>query len=228
MSALEFSLAGETLLADISGALYWPTQRTLAVADLHLEKGSSFARNGQLLPPYDSRATLGRLAEVMELYRPERIICLGDSFHDMDAPDRLGAEERRMLASMVKGREWIWLAGNHDPGPRLDAFRAGPLVFRHEAAAMSEPGEISGHFHPKARLGVRGRGVGGRCFATDGTRLILPAFGAYAGGLDVTDEAVARLLTSPFQVLVVGRAKLYALSGAQLKTPTAGERRSRR
>ncbi len=228
MTAFEFSLAGEALLADISGALYWPAQETLAVADLHLEKGSSFARDGQLLPPYDSRATLGRLAETIELHRPARIICLGDSFHDMAAPDRLGGDERGMLTAMAEGREWLWLAGNHDPGPALDELRAGPLVFRHEAQEGAEPGEISGHFHPKARLGVRGRGVGGRCFATDGARLILPAFGAYAGGLDVTNEAIAGLLASPFQVLVVGRAKLHALSSAQLRTPTAGERRSSR
>ncbi len=228
MSTLEFSLAGEALLADISGALYWPTAKTLAVADLHLEKGSSFAANGQLLPPYDSRATLGRLAEAIEHHRPARVICLGDSFHDMDAPDRLGTEERGMLTAMADGREWVWLAGNHDPGPRLDEFRAGPLLFRHEAAEASEPGEISGHFHPKARLGVRGRGVGGRCFATDGGRLIMPAFGAYAGGLDVTDKAIAGLLASPFQVLVMGREKLHALSSAQLRTPTAGGHRSSR
>lgn len=216
MTAAPFDFHGAGLLADASGALYWPATETLAVADLHLEKGSAFAVNGTLLPPYDSRETLRRLQAVLRRHRPRRVICLGDSFHDTDAAGRLPAEDAATLCRLTKAHEWIWITGNHDPEPpaglggvATPEFRADRLVFRHEAAVRAA-GEVSGHFHPKASVPARGRVVGGRCFVTDGDRLILPAFGAYAGGLDVRDPAIEGLLGRAYTVLILGRTRVHA------------------
>ncbi|MPY72748.1 MAG: ligase-associated DNA damage response endonuclease PdeM [Alphaproteobacteria bacterium] len=222
MTAAAFDFHGAGLLADASGALYWPAKETLAVADLHLEKGSAFAANGTLLPPYDSRETLRRLQAVLRRHRPRRVICLGDSFHDTDAAGRLPAEDAATLCRLTKAHEWIWITGNHDPDAPADLggiaareFRADRLVFRHEAAAHAA-GEVSGHFHPKASVPARGRAVGGRCFVTDGDRLILPAFGAYAGGLDVRDPAIEELLGSEYTVLILGRARVHAFRRSRM------------
>jgi uncharacterized protein len=218
-TSLTFRLNGAELIADISGALVWPGQRTLAVADLHLEKGSAYARQGSLLPPYDTRATLERLAEAVARYRPVRVICVGDSFHDHGAGQRLALADQVRLRHLTAAHDWIWICGNHDPQPPadwggriFDEVVAGALVFRHEAVPQRGAGEVSGHFHPKAGLSVRGRHVGGRCFVTDGLRLILPAFGAYAGGLDVREPAIARLFPNGFQAHVIGRGKLHSFA----------------
>ena len=216
MSAAAFAFQGAALLADASGALYWPAAETLAVADLHLEKGSAFAVKGTPLPPYDSRETLRRLEIVLRRHRPRRVICLGDSFHDTDGAGRLVRNEIDALRRLTAAHDWIWITGNHDPDPpaglggiAAPEFRSGSLVFRHEAAETAE-GEVSGHYHPKASISVRNRRVGGRCFVSDGRRLILPAFGAYAGGLDVGDPAIATLLGADYSVFILGRTRVHA------------------
>lgn len=218
-----FTLNGARLLTDPSGALVWPEGKTLAVADLHFEKGSGLARKGTLLPPYDSAATLARLARAIALHKPRRVLCLGDSFHDGHAPLRLGEADAAALRALTQGREWIWIAGNHDPAPPLDLggrvereIVLGPLLFRHEAKAGPCAGEVSGHFHPKAWVATRGRRTGGRCFVEDGRRLILPAFGAYAGGLDALDPAIAGLMGRAFRVHLIGRDGVHAFARGRL------------
>lgn len=213
-----FRLNGVELLADLSGALVWPARRTLIVADLHLEKGSGFARRGSPLPPYDTRATLANLAAVLDRYRPDRVVCLGDSFHDPEAGDRLSPRDRATLRRMTAAHDWIWIRGNHDPAPpaglggRAAAEETiGALRFRHEAAPGPVAGEVSGHFHPKIGLSVRGRQVGGRCFVEDGRRVILPAFGAYAGGLDARNPAIAGLFRDGFTAHLIGRTRIRSL-----------------
>ncbi|HEX7968111.1 MAG TPA: ligase-associated DNA damage response endonuclease PdeM [Stellaceae bacterium] len=212
------------LVADASGALVWPAERTLVLADLHLEKGSSFARRGAMLPPYDTRATLERLERVAERHGVSRIICLGDSFHDAAAPARLAEEDARRIARLAEAVEWFWIAGNHDPVPPAelggrvvaDELRLGPLVFRHIAAPLFAAGEVSGHYHPKASIDVRGRRLSGRCFVVDGQRLVLPAFGAYAGGLDVFDPALRALFPGDFTVHLLARDRVTPLPHARL------------
>ncbi len=216
-------LNGASLLADPSGALVWPAQAAVVVADLHLEKGSGFARRGTLLPPYDSAATLDRLAAVVAAHKPRQVICLGDSFHDGDAPLRLNAADTDKLRALTASVEWTWIAGNHDPEPPAglggrvaDEIAIGPLVFRHEARPGANAGEVSGHFHPKARVETRGRFVAGRCFVEDGMRLILPAFGAFAGGLDVFDPAIRGLMGRAFQVHLIGRDRVHRFAHGQI------------
>jgi len=216
---IQLCLNGADLLADGSGALYWPAEGVLAVADLHLEKGSSFARSGILLPPYDSRATLDRLELAATRYHPRRIICLGDSFHDEDGAGRLGGEEQRRLAALIGRHEWIWIAGNHDPAPPAgvggqvvaDSLACGPLTFRHLASPDATAGEVSGHYHPKASLWVRARRLSGRCFLSDPRRIVLPAFGAYTGGLDVRDPALLGLFPDGCAVHFIGRSRIATL-----------------
>lgn len=211
-------IAGARLVLDPAGALWWPTERMLIVADLHLEKGSSFAARGVPLPPYDTRATLALLTQIVERRNPRTIVALGDSFHDRRGADRLGDEERAGIAALMRGREMIWVAGNHDPDPmpglggvHVDELRAGPLTLRHEPSG-DRAGEIAGHFHPVARLVVRGRGLRRRCFATDGARLVMPALGAYAGGLNIRDAALARLFPGAYAAHLVGGARIYRIA----------------
>lgn len=214
---------GATLLADASGAAIEPASGTLLVADLHFEKGSSLARRGRLLPPYDTRATLVALASVIERCQPRRVVALGDSFHDRGAGERIVDSDLEFLARLMRGREWIWVRGNHDPYPPArcggevaDDIRLGPLVLRHQPSGNGA-GEVCGHFHPKASVRLRaGRVVTGRCFVSDTRRLVLPSFGAYTGGLDVLDPALARLFPTRFSVVLIGRERLYRLSSARL------------
>lgn len=224
----EIALAGARLVLDPAGVLWWPAERALIVADLHLEKGSAFAARGVPLPPYDSRATLSLLERVVARWNPRTIIALGDSFHDRGAAGRLGEEERASLASLARGRDMVWIAGNHDPEPmpglagmHVSELRIGPLTLRHEPAgplpAMGDgrqavPGEVAGHFHPVARLVLRGRSLRRRCFATDGRRLVMPALGAYAGGLNIRDAALAGLFGGDFDAHVVGAARTYRIA----------------
>ena len=213
------SLAGVALVADPAGALYWPEEGLLAIADLHLEKGSSFARYGVFLPPYDSAATLSRLADVIVRYMPRAVIALGDSFHDGDGPGRLGDNDRDTLRALQRGRDWIWIAGNHDPdpAPRIGgmfspAIGIGPLTFRHEPTGNADEAEIAGHLHPVARVSTRARMVSRRCFASDDMRLVMPAFGAYTGGLNVRDRAFAAVFgTLAFTAHMLGETRLYAM-----------------
>ena len=210
---------GERLLLDCAGAAFWPAERTLVFSDIHFEKGSSLARWGAFLPPYDTRTTLKRMAALIARYEPARVIALGDSFHDRDAADRLDAEERAALASFVARTEWIWIEGNHDPHPPAwlggivtGEIAIGGLIFRHEPSAQLQPGEIAGHLHPCATVSLRGRSLRRRCFAADETRLVMPAFGAYAGGLDVRDEAIAMLFDGAFAAYMLGGRRVYAVA----------------
>jgi DNA ligase-associated metallophosphoesterase len=211
---------GETLLLDKSGAAWWPRTRTLVFADLHFEKGSSYARGRQFLPPYDTRATLLRMADVVARRAPARIIALGDSFHDPFAAERLGTDERGMLAAMPA--HFVWITGNHDPHPPawlggavMAEWREGGLVFRHEPRADAERGEVAGHLHPAATVAKYGRGVRRRCFVADAVRLLLPSFGAYTGGLDVGDAAIAGLFGARFHAFMLGQERVYAIPRVQ-------------
>ena len=214
---------GETLVLDRSGAAWWPRAATLIVADLHFEKGSSYARGGQLLPPYDSRATLLKLAEAVGRHRPATIVALGDSFHDGHAGERIGAQERAMLEALAKVAPFVWIAGNHDPAPPAwlggtvaSEVALGGLFFCHEPGVFARPGEIAGHLHPKARVPTRGRSVERRCFASDGERAVMPAFGAYAGGLSIRDRAFQKVFQSlEFVAHVLGDNRVHAFAASR-------------
>jgi hypothetical protein len=213
------AVGGVELVADTMGALHWPEQGLLAVADLHLEKGSSFAGRGVLLPPYDTAATLGRVSQLIARYTPRVVVALGDSFHDGGGPARLADTDRAMLRNLQRGRDWIWIAGNHDPEPPenvggrfLPALTLGALTFRHEPGTDAGA-EVSGHLHPIARVARRGSAVSRRCFASDGRRLVMPAFGAYAGGLNVRDRAFALVFeTLSFTAHMLGERRVYAVA----------------
>jgi DNA ligase-associated metallophosphoesterase len=210
-------IAGEACCFDPSGALYLPDTDTLVVADLHLEKGSSLARRGSMLPPYDTLATLANLAAVIARYAPARVIALGDSFHDRGGPGRLCDRDRASLAALVEGRLWTWILGNHDPelpaeigGETALEVSIGALTFRHHPTRDC-PCEVAGHLHPVAKVVRHGRGVRARAFLTDGRRCVLPAFGAYAGGLNACDAAFGPLFPGGFTAHVIGRTRIYAL-----------------
>ncbi len=217
------ALAGVTLVADPAGAIYWPDEKLLAVADLHLEKGSAFAARGVLLPPYDTAATLARLARLIERYAPRLVIALGDSFHDGGGPARMDDISRVALKALQRGRDWVWIAGNHDPDPAddiggqfADILALGALTFRHEPSLRPSEGELAGHLHPLARVARRGHAVSRRCFASDGRRVVMPAFGAYAGGLNVRDRAIVALFgVLSFTVHMLGAGRLYAVPAAR-------------
>ena len=212
-------VAGVDLLADFFGALFHEGERVLLVADLHLEKGSSFARRGMMLPPYDTAATLAKLTAVVSRYAPRKVIALGDSFHDREGAARLNAADRDALARLQAGRDWIWLAGNHDPVPPAgvggDTFaewHLGPLTLRHEPAPGRAVGEIAGHLHPLAIVMGTSGAVRRRCFVSDGARCIMPAFGSYAGGLNFRHPAFAGLLTGGRRIAhALGRDRVYAV-----------------
>jgi len=214
-------VAGVSLLADLSGALFWDEQRLLVVSDLHLEKGSSYAMRGVLLPPYDTLATLGRLAAVVARHDPRIVIALGDSFHDRTAHERLSAENRAAMTALQSGRDWIWISGNHDPalpcdlgGTVADEVAIGKITFRHEPTGAH--GEVAGHLHPKARVTARGRSMERRCFAGDGIRAVMPAFGAYAGGLNIRDAAFARIFRDrSFTAHLLGDNRVHAIAASR-------------
>jgi uncharacterized protein len=219
----EIMIASTTLVADPAGALYWPDERLLAVADLHLEKGSSFAVRGVLLPPYDTTATLARLAKLIERYGPALVVALGDSFHDGGGPARMPQGARAALDALQRGRDWLWLAGNHDPDPPCglggsvaEELAIGALTFRHQPSPQPIDGEIAGHLHPMARVTQRGRGVARRCFAADANRMVMPAFGAYAGGLNIRDRSFVTLFGAlSFTAHLLGAGRLYAIPAAR-------------
>jgi DNA ligase-associated metallophosphoesterase len=186
-----FSFAGETFEATRAGALYWRSEQALLVADLHLEKASWFARFGQFLPPYDSHATLTALEDEVDRTGATRLYCLGDSFHDAFGCERLPGQARDLLTSLTARLDWTWIVGNHDPGfadhcgGRIaDEVELGGVILRHEAVRDEPRPEISGHFHPKLRVNLRGRHVSRRCFVTSARKIIMPAFGSLTGGLD--------------------------------------------
>jgi uncharacterized protein len=217
------TVAGVTLIADPAGALFWPDEKLLVVADLHLEKGSAFAARGVLLPPYDTATTLARLSRLIERYAPHLVIALGDSFHDGGGPARMGDISRGALKALQRGRDWLWLAGNHDPDPSdniggrfAGELALGALTFRHQPSPRQSAGEIAGHLHPLARVARRGRAVSRRCFASDGRRLVMPAFGAYAGGLNIRDRAIVSVFGAlSFTAHMLGERRLYAVPAAR-------------
>jgi DNA ligase-associated metallophosphoesterase len=218
----ETTLGGLACALDISGALHVAAHDTLLVADLHLEKGSSRARRGFMLPPYDTKATLDQLAAVVERYDPAVLVAMGDSFHDVGGPERLSPEDRETLSRLQEGRRWIWITGNHDRsisgtvgGEVATEWRLADVVLRHEPTTGPEP-EIAGHLHPVGKVVMRGRSVRRRCFVSDGQRMVMPAFGAYTGGLNVCEAAFQPLFPSEFEAHLIGTERLYRIGRAQL------------
>jgi DNA ligase-associated metallophosphoesterase len=221
-----FSLAGTEVAALAEGGLWIAAARTLVVSDLHLEKGSSFARRGQLLPPYDTRETLQRLAGLAQRLQPACIVSLGDSFHDRTAAQRLCEADAETVRALTRAYDFVWIEGNHDPQPPADlGGRAAHdivisgLVLRHEPTGQA--GEVAGHLHPAAAVSGRGRRVRARCFATDGVRLVMPAFGAYTGGLNVCDAAFAPMFPDGCDALMLARGRIFPAPAARL-LPDAG------
>lgn len=238
-AAAPIHIAGERLMLDPRGCVAWPAQRLLALADLHLEKGSAFAARGRMLPPYDTAETLDRLSRVLRHWGPERVVLLGDSFHDAAGSARLAPADSALLRRLLAGIEVVWVLGNHDPAPPRDLpgeavaeWALGPFTFRH----IGTPGataELSGHFHPKATMPTRAGGVTRPCFLSDGRRVLLPAFGAYTGGLDIGDPAIARLFPRGGRAFLVGAERCYSFptgplrrlpqrTGDQISTPLIG------
>ena len=203
------SFAGETFLAAASGALFWHSQNALLVADLHLEKASWFARLGQLLPPYDSHATLTALTEEVGRTGATRLYCLGDSFHDRFGCDRLPADSRALLEGLTRRLDWTWIVGNHDPGFAdhcggriIEEEVISGIVLRHEAVPDESRPEMSGHFHPKLRLSLNGRRISRRCFVASDSKLILPAFGSLTGGLDARHPEIVGAISGEAVALI--------------------------
>ncbi len=203
------SFGGHEFRALPQGALFWPARRALLVADLHLEKASWFARRGQMLPPYDSMATLADLAALVAATAAEEVWCLGDSFHDVGGCDRLPPAARETLTGLTAATRWTWITGNHDRayvdrcgGAVADEVVVEGIVLRHEAEAHEPRPEMSGHFHPKLRVRVRGKLVSRRCFVATARKLIFPAFGALTGGLDATHPEIVRAAGAPAEALV--------------------------
>jgi DNA ligase-associated metallophosphoesterase len=208
MASHSFTLANERLAALPSGALWWPAARLLCVSDLHLGTAQRQARfGGAALPPYETRETLARLDADLAATGAARVVCLGDSFDDAGAPARLDEDDRLWLLRLMAGRDWTWIAGNHDPGPHdlPGTLRAtlvsGPLAFRHIATTAT--GEVSGHWHPKARLPGAG-GYARPCFLIDANRVILPAYGRYTGGLDCRASPLAALMGADARAILTG------------------------
>lgn len=221
--SLRVTVAGESASLRPSGALWLEAEAMLVVADLHLEKGSAYAARGQMLPPYDTRETLGRLEAEVAALAPRALVFLGDTFHDRRAEDRLAADDAQRLTALATGRDLIWVVGNHDadgpqglPGEIADEIAVGALILRHEPQAGPQGGEVSGHLHPCAKVRSARGGVRRRCFVTDGSRLILPAFGAYAGGLNVRDRAFAGLFTRKPIIGALGAERVHAVGWRSL------------
>ncbi len=206
-----------------AGSLLFHATRTLVVADLHFEKGSAYARRGQLLPPFDTRATLGRLEAEIAAVRPRALVFLGDSFHDGDGEARLHPSDADRLGDLATGRDLVWIVGNHDrDGPRALAGRVlaelevEGVALRHEPLAPAGEPEVVGHLHPCARVSAQGRSVRRRCFVTDGQRLVMPAFGAFTGGLNVLNPAFHGLFGAPPLVAAMGRSRVHAIGWRSL------------
>ena len=215
---LRTRLNGAAVTLRASGALWLEEQRTLVVADLHLEKGSAYAMRGQMLPPYDTRETLRRLqAEVMATL-PDAVVLLGDTFHDRKSEDRLARDDAQTLRSLAGATRLIWVIGNHDadgpralPGDVADELSVAGLTLRHEPVDGPQVGEVAGHLHPCARVVASRGSVRRRCFVTDGSRMVVPAFGAYAGGLNIRDAAFAGLFSQPPLCGALGADRVHAV-----------------
>jgi len=223
------TLGGEPALLDGSGALVLPERRTVVFADLHFEKGSAYAERGALLPPWDSAATLERMEAVLACHAPDRVICLGDSFHDTGGGGRMAGPLAGRLRRLADRYDWIWIAGNHDPeipqgagGCAVDRYNLGGLLFLHEPEEQG-PDEragrfqICGHFHPKARIRAGPRRVTRPCFIGDDRLLILPSFGAFTGGLDIMNPAIAGLFAGAFTAWLISNGAVYAFPSARTR-----------
>ena len=228
MTPAPVHLAGERLMLDPDGALFWPAQRLLAVADLHFEKGSAAAVQGSLLPPWDTRTTLDRLAALLRRYSPETVVALGDSFHDAKGSGRLHPHDLARLHLFGAAHRFVWVLGNHDPAPpdniagmAVTELCVGPLRFLHQTLPGPAAGEISGHHHPKAQVQTRAAVVSRPCFVFDSRRLMLPAFGAYTGGLDVRNPAIAGLFPRGGRVFLLGRDRLFSFPYAATRARPA-------
>jgi uncharacterized protein len=216
---LETALNGGAVVCDPSGVLFAPDERLLVVSDLHLEKGAAFARRGMFLPPYDTDATLLLLEAALDRYQPHVVVALGDSFHDRYGAGLMPGAARDRLRAAMAGRDWIWIEGNHDPDPPegLGGICAaevsiGHWHFRHEPTAGARPGEVAGHLHPSARVSGNGRSVRGPCFASDGSRMVMPSFGVTTGGLNVLHPAFAGLFQmESARAYVIGAARIYPI-----------------
>lgn len=218
-----FELAGAEALLRASGALWLAAERLLIVADLHLEKGSAFAARGQLLPPYDTRETLARLAAEVARLTPRAIVLLGDTLHDRKAEGRLDAEDGRALAALAAVAELIWIVGNHDadgpqglPGQSMARWTVAGLTLVHEPSPAPRWGEVAGHLHPCAKVKAVGGAIRRRCFVSDGERLVMPAFGAFAGGLNVRDAAFEGLFRRAPLAVALGQRRAHAVGWGQL------------
>jgi uncharacterized protein len=233
--ATEIDHGGERLLLDPLGVVFLPALATLVVADLHLEKGSAFARRGTLLPPYDTARTLRRLGWAVQRYRPKVVVSLGDAFHDRAGAAGLGPDCRRELASLASGRSWLWVKGNHDPDPpaglageSLDQLDLGRLRLVHLPGGAADGRVlVAGHLHPKARLADGARKAVRPCFAADAALLLLPAFGAYTGGLNVLDPAIRGLYPAAFAAFMLGEAKVFEVAHRHLEADPPHWRRHR-
>ncbi|MEZ5716871.1 MAG: ligase-associated DNA damage response endonuclease PdeM [Paracoccaceae bacterium] len=210
MNGYDFTLSGADLVARGSGALHWPARRLLCVSDLHLGKSERLARlGGSALPPYETQDTLSRLDGELAATGADTVICLGDSFDDSAAAEALTERDRMWISRMQAGRRWVWIEGNHDPGPvglggtHLNALPMQPLTFRH-IAQPGQSGEISGHYHPKASLSAKGKTITRPCFLIDSDRVVMPAFGTYTGGLRAHDETLARLMRPEALAVLTG------------------------
>jgi DNA ligase-associated metallophosphoesterase len=210
MNSVDFRFTGEQLTAMASGALWWADQFLLVVSDLHLGKSERIARlGGAMLPPFDTKDTLTRLDADLLAKSPNTVICLGDSFDDLTAADKLSEDTLLWLTRMQAGREWIWVEGNHDAGPidlagtHMAVVMRGALTFKHIASHDSSA-EISGHFHPKATISSRGRAITRRCFVYDDKRIIMPAYGTYTGGLRTTNPAISTLMGPEAKAILIG------------------------
>ena len=218
IESLAFMLGRLAVVPDLSGALWLPDERTLVVADLHLEKGSAYAARGVFLPPYDSAATLAALTAAILRHAPLRVIALGDSFHDREAETRISADNLAALRLLQSGREWIWVTGNHDPqisramgGDTAETISLAGVTLRHEPDARETAFEIAGHLHPAAKVRMRGRALRRRCFALSSRRCVMPAMGAYAGGLNLRDSVFRPLLNEGFSAHLLGDARLFRI-----------------
>ncbi|SIQ61044.1 putative phosphoesterase [Rhizobium sp. RU20A] len=223
---VETEVAGIRALLDPMGGMILPSLDMLVVSDLHLEKGSAFARRGMMLPPYDTLATLTLLSRLIVRHDPKIVVSLGDTFHDRVGAALMPVAFREMIAAMARGREWVWIAGNHDPdgvfglpGISADSLCHGGLTFRHEPSAGPQAGEIAGHLHPAAIVTRREKSVRRACFATDGARLLMPAFGVTTGGLDLNHRAMTGLFNRPSLIAhLLGRDRIYSVRYGNLKS----------
>ena len=214
------------------GALWWEERRLIVVSDLHFEKGSSYAARGQMLPPYDTAATLTIIENLVASYQPEICLSLGDSFHDAGAELRLEASAQERIKALTAATDWVWVEGNHDPAPpahlggrAANRLHIGNLVFRHEP--IGEAGEVAGHLHPVAKVSAKGRSVRRKSFVADGNKLVMPALGALTGGLNVLDAAFGALFTDGFTTYALGTDRVYALANKKLVTDRSNRPRGK-